>query len=143
MTDRVIPGPLLDACDVLHVADETPLGLLALAVGKHVVCHAPVKLAGWGITNDMAGITRRGQASIGALAAGRLLGARHADPFHDRPCTPEMVLDILAEWRRVQDRKRGIASVNRHRFLEKTCSGALCSTAAMALPSSHGRRRPL
>jgi capsular polysaccharide export protein len=105
------PWSLLATCDTVHVAGQTPFALLALAAQRRLICHAPVALSGWGVTEDLAAIPRKGNASLGALAAWQLLGGRYADPFHDRISSPENTIALLADWRQTLGRKQGIAGV--------------------------------
>jgi capsular polysaccharide export protein len=84
------PWPLLDAVETVHVAEPTPLAVLALAAGRQLICA------------DLAPDQSRG---------GLLHAARYADPFRARQCSPEEVVFILAEWRRLGDVGRGIGSM--------------------------------
>jgi capsular polysaccharide export protein len=88
-----------------------PLGLLALIVGRTVHCSAPTAYSGWGLTEDAAGLPRRGaDRSLAQLVAAQCLQAtRYADPFRNRASTFEDTAALLADWRVTLDRNGGIA----------------------------------
>ncbi|MBW8271476.1 capsular polysaccharide export protein, LipB/KpsS family, partial [Caldovatus aquaticus] len=104
------PWTLLDAAAALHVLDD-PLGLLALAAGVPVTCHAPgAAFAGWGATRDMPSVPRRPGPARDAtdLFAALIAGTRCADPFRGRPWTLLEALRQLADWRIAEAENRRI-----------------------------------
>ena len=122
---RVLTGPLdpwslVDICAELHVADGSPIGFLALLAGRPVHCHASSWLAGWGLTTDAPDILPRARRSLTELAAsGLLCGANYADPFTGCIATAEWAAELAAEWRRLGDANRGIASLTGMQFWKR------------------------
>jgi capsular polysaccharide export protein len=89
---------LLEAVDAVHVLTSLT-GFEALLRGREVITHGQPFYAGWGLTRDLAPPPRRGRPlSLAELAAGALiLYPRYLDPVTDRPCTPEVAVQRLAE----------------------------------------------
>jgi capsular polysaccharide export protein len=100
--DQVLRGQslasLLAAVDAVHVATSLT-GFEALLRGREVVVHGQPFYAGWGLTRDLAPITRRRRRlSVEELAAGALiLYPRYLDPVTGAPCTPERLVARLAD----------------------------------------------
>ncbi|HTT80157.1 MAG TPA: beta-3-deoxy-D-manno-oct-2-ulosonic acid transferase [Stellaceae bacterium] len=88
------------------------LGFLALLAGVPVSASAPAFYTGWGVTDDACTVPRRPfRRSVDEIFAGAcLIATRCRDPFRDAPAHFEAVLDILADWRRLEEANRGIAA---------------------------------
>lgn len=91
-------GGLFAQVEALHSITSLA-GFEALLRGLSVTCWGRPFYAGWGLTTDMAPPPRRGRAlSLDALVAGCLiLYPRYHDPVTQLPCTPEIVLERLAD----------------------------------------------
>src|SRR5262249_29085835 len=64
---------------------------------------------GGGVTEVGVGAARGGTRGAAALAAAfGLVSTRHADPFTGRPCAFEDTLELLSEWRRVNEANRRV-----------------------------------
>ncbi|WP_205691910.1 hypothetical protein [Caulobacter soli] len=100
--DHVVRGHalpvLLDVVDAVHVL-TSQTGFEALLRGREVVVHGQPFYAGWGLTRDLAPPPRRDRRlALAELAAGALiLYPRYIDPDTGAPCTPEALVDWLAE----------------------------------------------
>jgi len=104
-------GTLLTQVDGLHTMTSLA-GFEALLRGVAVTCWGAPFYAGWGLTEDRAPPPRRGRAlSLDALVAGCLiLYPRYQDPVTQLPCTPELLLERLAEpalWPKLAPGRRG------------------------------------
>ncbi|KQT45448.1 capsular biosynthesis protein [Methylobacterium sp. Leaf456] len=102
--DRIVAGlSIVDLLDrVHHVETMTSLaGFEALIRGLTVATHGRPFYAGWGLTEDLAPGTDRGRRlALDELVAGALLlYPLYLDPVAMKPCTPEHLLDRLAEAR--------------------------------------------
>ena len=91
-------GRLLAQMDALHSITSLA-GFEALLRGVAVTSWGAPFYAGWGLTDDREPPPRRGRRlSLDALVAGCLiLYPRYQDPLTLLPCTPELLLDRLAE----------------------------------------------
>lgn len=105
--DQVVPGvsmaALVAAADEVHTLTSLA-GFEALLRGRRVVTYGQPFYAGWGLTEDLAPIARRGrQLSVEELVAGALiLYPRYLDPLTGLPCPPEVLIERLADpglWR--------------------------------------------
>lgn len=96
---------LLERVDEVHVMTSLA-GFEALLRGCKVVCHGQPFYAGWGLTQDLLPMPRRGrELSLDALVAGALiLYPRYFDTQGAACGTPEQTLQELLTWR---DRSRG------------------------------------
>ena len=96
---------LLERVDEVHVMTSLA-GFEALLRGRKVVCHGQPFYAGWGLTQDLLPVPRRGrELSLDALVAGALiLYPRYFDTQGTACGTPEQTLQELLTWR---DRSRG------------------------------------
>ena len=104
LADRVVAGlSIVDLLDrVHHVETMTSLaGFEALIRGLTVATHGRPFYAGWGLTEDLApGAGRGRRLTLDELVAGALLVyPLYLDPVAMKPCTPEHLLDRLAEAR--------------------------------------------
>jgi capsular polysaccharide export protein len=111
LRDPIDPWAAIAAADRVYAAGgET--GFLALLAGIRVHCFADCFYAGWGATCDGPAVTahkqRRDADQIFAGAC--LLATRCLDPFHAAPAEFEDIVDVLAEWRRVEHANRRIAA---------------------------------
>ncbi len=94
---------LIDAVDELHTLTSLA-GFEALLRGKRVVTWGQPFYAGWGLTDDMAPISRRTRRiTVEQLAACvLLLYPRYVDPVTGMPCPVEILMDRLTQnehWR--------------------------------------------
>ena len=90
--------PLLARVDAVHTISSLT-GFEALLRGCPVVCHGQPFYAGWGLTRDLAPISRRTrQRSLSELAAAALiLYPRYCDPVTGVSCSPEALVQRLAQ----------------------------------------------
>jgi capsular polysaccharide export protein len=103
------PWTVLDhAARVYSAGGE--LGFLALLAGVPVSAFAPAFYAGWGATDDAAGVPQRPfRRDVDAIFAGAcLVATRYRDPFRGARIEFEEALAIAAEWRRVDEANRRI-----------------------------------
>lgn len=93
-------GDLLAQVDEVHVLTSLA-GFEALLRGKRVVCYGQPFYAGWGLTEDMAPLSRRTRRlPLDALVAGTLiLYPTYVSRTTGRFTTPERALDELLIWR--------------------------------------------
>ena len=107
LADLVLPSApmaaLLEAVDGVHTLTSLT-GFEALLRGRAVTCWGQPFYAGWGLTEDRVPIPRRTRRlTLAELVAGALiLHPRYIDPVTELPCTPEVLLDRLADpapWR--------------------------------------------
>lgn len=99
--DKVItdvPAPVaIAAADHVEVATSL-IGFEALLRGKTVTTHGLPFYAGWGLTTDPGCPRRTRRLSLDELVAGALiLYPRYVDPPTGLPCTPEIVVERLAQ----------------------------------------------
>ncbi|MBE9604419.1 beta-3-deoxy-D-manno-oct-2-ulosonic acid transferase [Acetobacteraceae bacterium H6797] len=107
LADEVLPEapivPLLDAAEEVHtITSQT--GFEALLRGRRVVTYGKPFYAGWGLTEDREPPARRHRRlTLDELVAGCLiLYPRYIDPVTELPCTPECLIERLADpnaWR--------------------------------------------
>lgn len=99
--DRVVTdaglAALLDRVDAVHTLTSLT-GFEALIRRREVVVHGQPFYAGWGLTHDLAPVTRRTrQRSPAELAAAALIAyPLYCDPATGAPITPEELIDRLA-----------------------------------------------
>ncbi len=97
---------LIEACDEVWTMTSL-LGFEALLRGKPVTCLGAPFYAGWGLTRDLGPVPlRRRQAPDGhplprpdlaqLIHAALIAYPRYYDPVSRRPCTPEVIVDRLA-----------------------------------------------
>ena len=107
LADIILPraplAPLLDQVEEVHTITSLA-GFEALLRGRAVTCWGRPFYAGWGLTRDQAPIPRRRRRLTldELVAAALILFPRYLDPVTELPCTPEQLLDRLAEpaaWR--------------------------------------------
>jgi capsular polysaccharide export protein len=96
-------APLIEAVDEVHTLTSLS-GFEALLRARRVVVYGQPFYAGWGLTEDLVPLPRRGRAlSLEALvAAVLLLYPRYIDPVTELPCTAETALDRIIDprlWR--------------------------------------------
>lgn len=93
-------GEMLDGVDDVHVITSLA-GFEALMRGKRVTCYGQPFYAGWGLTTDMAPLSRRSrQLSLDELVAGALIEyPRYISRRSGQSTTPEQALDELLAWR--------------------------------------------
>lgn len=91
-------APLLAQVEEVHTLTSLT-GFEALLRGLSVTCWGRPFYAGWGLTEDRAPIARRvRRLTVDALVAGALiLFPRYQDPVSELPCSPEALLDRLAD----------------------------------------------
>lgn len=96
----VAMGALLPAVDEVHVITSLA-GFEALLRGKKVTCYGQPFYSGWGLTTDVAPVTRRmRRLSLDELVAGALiLYPTYVSRTTGRFTTPERSLDELMLWR--------------------------------------------
>ncbi|AQA00724.1 hypothetical protein BWQ93_06625 [Sphingopyxis sp. QXT-31] len=89
---------LLEQVDIVHVRSSL-LGFEALLRGKQVFVHGRPFYAGWGLTLDSLRFERRArQLTLAQLVAATLiLYPLYVDPHRGLPCSPEHLLDALAD----------------------------------------------
>jgi capsular polysaccharide export protein len=90
---------LLDAVQAVHVWTSLA-GFEALLRSKEVVTHGSPFFAGWGLTRDLGPILpRRGRRlTLAELVAGALiLYPRYLDPVTHMPCSPETLIERMAQ----------------------------------------------
>jgi capsular polysaccharide export protein len=94
--DVTLPA-LLEQVDAVHVLTSLT-GFEALLRGCEVICHGQPFFAGWGLTRDLKPLPRRHRKlNLMELAAAALiLYPRYLDPATGAPCSPETVVDHLA-----------------------------------------------
>jgi capsular polysaccharide export protein len=100
--DQVISGDaisgLITQVDEVHTLTSLA-GFEALLRGRSVTVLGQPFYAGWGLTTDLAPISRRNRIlSLAELAAGVLiLYPRYLDPVSSLPCNPELLLTRLQQ----------------------------------------------
>jgi len=79
-------------------------GFLALLAGVKVRCFGASFYSGWGITADEGGVPQKPlRRTIEEVFAGAcLLTTGYVDPYHRQATDFEEVLDILAEWQKIE-----------------------------------------
>ena len=101
--ERAPIAPLLAQVDAVHTITSLT-GFEALLRGLAVTCWGQPFYAGWGLTEDHVPLPRRvRRLGLDELVAGALiLHPRYQDPVTHLPCTPEALIDRLAQaapWR--------------------------------------------
>ena len=93
-------GEMLGLVDEVHVITSLA-GFEALLRGKQVTCYGQPFYSGWGLTMDIAPVSRRTRRlSLNALVAGALiLYPTYVNRTTGRFTTPERALDELLLWR--------------------------------------------
>jgi capsular polysaccharide export protein len=86
-------------------------GFLALLAGARVHCFSDSFYSGWGITTDEPGVSRKPlRRTLDEIFAGAcLLATRYLDPYRREAASFEDVLEILAEWQKIEAVNRDIA----------------------------------
>jgi capsular polysaccharide export protein len=86
-------------------------GFLALLAGAKVRCFSDSFYSGWGITTDEPGVSRRPlRRTVDEIFAGAcLLATRYLDPYRREAASFEEILEILAEWQKIEAVNRDIA----------------------------------
>ena len=79
-------------------------GFLALLAGARIRCFADSFYSGWGITTDEPGVAQKPlRRTIDEVFAGALLLAtRYLDPYRREPASFEDILEILADWQKIE-----------------------------------------
>lgn len=88
---------LIEACDSIETMTSLA-GFEALLRGKPVTTHGQPFYAGWGLTEDIHPVPRRGRKrSLDELvAAAVILYPRYLDPVSGLRCSPELLVERLA-----------------------------------------------
>jgi capsular polysaccharide export protein len=92
-------NPIELLLQVDHVFTVTSqMGFEALLVGKKVSCFGMPFYAGWGLTEDYVECPRRGinRSLEDVFDAAYLRYTRYVDPFTERSCELERIIDIIA-----------------------------------------------
>jgi capsular polysaccharide export protein len=121
---------LIQSCDGVETMTSLA-GFEALLRGKPVTTHGQPFYAGWGLTEDLYPVPRRGrQRSLDELvAAAMILYPRYLDPTTGLRCSPEFLIERLVL---ESQRKRGMGE----RLVR-----ALQVSAARALHAGHSVKR--
>ena len=96
---------LLARVDVVHVLTSLT-GFEALLRGVEVTTHGHPFYSGWGLTTDLAGSISRRRRRLKLpelIAAALILYPRYLDPINQQPCSPEQLLQNLAQQRRPRE----------------------------------------
>jgi len=131
VTEAVNPWAAIDRAARVYSAGGE-IGFLALLAGRPVRSFAAAFYTGWGITEDEPDLPQHAFGrSIDEIFAGAcLLATRHLDPFRSTTASFEDTLDLVAEWRRVDEANRrigvcvGMSFWKRRRVAEFTASSA-------------------
>ncbi len=101
--DRVVENMdvihLIDLCDEIWTITSL-LGFEALLRGKKVVCFGMPFYAGWGLTTDLGAKCARRTSVVtieGLIHATLIDYPRYMDPISGLPCTPEVMVQRLAQ----------------------------------------------
>jgi capsular polysaccharide export protein len=86
-------------------------GFLALIAGARTRCFTDSFYSGWGITTDEPGVPQKPlRRTVDEVFAGAcLLATRYLDPYRQEAASFEDVLDILAEWQKIETANREVA----------------------------------
>lgn len=108
---------LLDAVDAVHVLTSLA-GFEALLREREVVVHGRPFYSGWGLTTDLDPPPRRGRRlALADLVAGTLiLYPRYLDPVTGLLCSPEVLIERLAQLRAGPGRMTLVLRALRRRF---------------------------
>jgi capsular polysaccharide export protein len=120
---------LIEACDSVETMTSLA-GFEALLRGKPVTTHGQPFYAGWGLTEDIFPVPRRGRRrSLDELvAAAMILYPRYLDPVSGLRCSPELLVERLA------------SAGQRKKTLSELGIRALQISAARALHLGHSVR---
>ena len=102
------PIELLQQVD--HVFTVTSqMGFEALLVGKKVSCFGMPFYAGWGLTEDYVDCPRRGikRSLEDIFDAAYLRYTRYVDPFSEKRCRLERILEIIESHKRMTTQNKG------------------------------------
>lgn len=96
LTDPVSPWALLEGAIAVYTV-SSQLGFEAILAGHRPHVFGRPFYAGWGLTEDLHAIPRRNRSLTRAqlFAGAMMLYPVWYDPFHDRLCALEQVIDIL------------------------------------------------
>jgi capsular polysaccharide export protein len=85
-------------------------GFLALLAGARIRCFADSFYSGWGITTDEPGVPQKPRRrTIDEVFAGAcLLATRYLDPYRREAASFEDILEILAEWQKIEAANRDV-----------------------------------
>ena len=85
-------------------------GFLALLAGARIRCFADSFYSGWGITTDEPGVPQKPlRRTIDEVFAGAcLLATRYLDPYRREPASFEDILEILADWQKIEAANRDV-----------------------------------
>jgi capsular polysaccharide export protein len=85
-------------------------GFLALLAGAEVRCFSDSFYSGWGITIDEPGVSRKPlRRTLDEIFAGTcLLASRYLDPYRREAASFEDILEILAEWQKIEAVNRDV-----------------------------------
>jgi len=108
LLDDVNPWALFDVVEKVYVV-TSQLGFEALMAGKEVACFGLPFYAGWGLTQDMQGCTRRGVARSleQVFTAAYLQYARYVNPYTGQRCQLEDTIVLIADQKRHIQRLKG------------------------------------
>ena len=86
-------------------------GFLAMLAGAKIRCFSDSFYSGWGITTDEPGVSRKPLCrTVDEIFAGIcLLATRFLDPYRREAASFEDILDILAEWQKIEAVNRDVA----------------------------------
>jgi capsular polysaccharide export protein len=110
LTRPLDPWQAIERADRVYAAGgET--GFLALLAGARIRCFADSFYSGWGITTDDPRVLQKPfRRTIDEVFAGAcLVATRYREPFRNRGASFEDILEIVAEWRNIDDANRRIA----------------------------------
>ncbi len=112
MTDPVSPHALMEGAIAVYTV-SSGMGFEAVLAGHKPIVFGQPFYAGWGLTQDMQPIDRRQRNLTRAqlFAGAMMLYPRWYDPYRDRLCELEMVLDTLEAMTRAhrQDKNGHVA----------------------------------
>jgi capsular polysaccharide export protein len=85
-------------------------GFLALLAGARIHCFADSFYSGWGITTDEPGVPQKPlRRTIDEVFAGAcLLATRYLDPYRRKPASFEDIVEILADWQKIEAANRNV-----------------------------------
>lgn len=114
ITDPVSPWQLLEGAIAVYTV-SSQLGFEAIMAGHKPKVFGQPFYAGWGLTDDIAPIARRGRKLTRAqlFAAAMILAPVWYDPCQDRLCSFEEAIDQLeADVRSFREDRRGYVAVS-------------------------------
>jgi capsular polysaccharide export protein len=103
-------NPIELLLQVDHVFTVTSqMGFEALLVGKKVSCFGMPFYAGWGLTEDYVDCPRRGikRSLEDIFDAAYLRYTRYVDPFSEKRCRLERILEIIESHKRMTTQNKG------------------------------------